>query len=189
MKSVFFSCVILLGFICGLPAQEENSIVISEDDIISIKVRDEPEFSVEGRSVRLDGRVSLPMLGEIHVSGKTTKQLEEEITKRLEIFVKEPIVQVYVDRVFSHWVTVVGKVGKTGRYAIGSPSSGSPSTVLDILATAGGPAETAKVKNIKIVRKVNGREVQYPFNYKDVLQGKNLHQNIPLENRDVILVP
>lgn len=189
MKNIFFSCILLLGFVCGMSAQEDDGYLISEDDIISISVRNEPDFSVKERSVRMDGRISLAMLGEIHVSGKTTKQLEEEITKRLEFFVKDPVVTVFVDRVFSHWVTVAGKANRTGRFAIGSPSSNSPSTVLDILAIAGGPTETAKVKDIKIIRTVNGKQVQFPFNYKDALQGKNLYQNILLENRDLILVP
>jgi len=191
MRNLFLGCIILLGFACGFAAQEdeESDYVIREDDVLSIIVRDEPEFTVQGRPVRMDGRITLPQLGEIHVSGKTTKQLESEITERLKYLVREPIVQVFVDKVVSYWVTVSGKVGRTGKYAIGAPSSGSPSTVLEVLATAGGPLPTASVKNIKIVRIVNGREVQFPFNYKDALQGKKLEQNIILENRDLILVP
>jgi polysaccharide export outer membrane protein len=61
--------------------------------------------------------------------------------------------------------------------------------VLEVLVSAGGPTPQAKAKKIKVVRIVNGREVQFPFNYIEVLQGKNLQQNILLENRDLILVP
>jgi polysaccharide export outer membrane protein len=183
-----------LGFVCGLYAQEQEEVpdsdyVIREDDILSIKVRDEKEYTVEGRPVRMDGRITLPMLGEIYASGKTQKQLETEITDRLKLFVKDPIVQVVVDRVASYYVVLSGKIGKTGRHLIGSPNGGSPTTVLEVLAGAGGPLPTASVKNIIIVRKVNGQEVQFKFNYKDVLQGKNLQQNIILENRDWIMVP
>ena len=192
MRNLFFGCIILLGFICGsLPAQEEaeSDYVIREDDVLTIDVRDESEYRVQGRPVRMDGRLTIPMLGEIHVAGKTTKQLESEITERLKYLVRDPIVQVFVDRVVSYWVTLNGKVSRPGRYSIGGPNSGSPSTVLEVLATAGGPLPTASVKNIKIVRIVNGREVQFPFNYKDALKGKKLEQNIILENRDLILVP
>ncbi|MDR0310763.1 MAG: polysaccharide export protein [Acidobacteriota bacterium] len=197
MRNIFFGCVILLVFACGLPAQEisaqaeaDDSYVVKEDDILTIDVRGEPEYTVKERPVRMDGKISVPMLSDIHASGKTTKQLEEEITEKLKLFVKEPIVQVFVVKVGSHWVTLAGQVvGRTGRYAIGSPSSGSPTTVLEILATAGGLKETAKAKNITIARYVNGREVHFKFNYKDVLKGKNLSQNITLENRDYILVP
>ena len=193
MRNIFLSCVVLLMFACMVSAQEnavvDKEYVISEDDILSINVRNEPEYTVSQRPVRMDGRITLPMLGEMHVSGKTTRQLEEEITKRLEYLVKEPLVQVFVDKVASHWVTLVGKVGRTGRYTIGSSFSKSPTTVLDVISTAGGPTIGAKITKIKIVRQVNGREVQFEFNYKDVLQGKNMEQNITLENRDVILVP
>jgi len=186
MKKVFFGCIILLGFACGLSAQEEidSDYIIREEDVLSVTVRDEPEYTVRERSVRMDGKITLPMLGEIHASGKTTKQLESEITERLKYLVRDPIVQVFVDKVFSHRVTVAGKVGKPGQYALGSPT-----TVLEVLMSAGGPLDSAKVKNIKIVRNVNGKEVHFPFNYRNVLQGKNLNQNILLENRDLILVP
>ena len=191
MRNVFFSFIILFVFASGLPAQDEvdSDYVIREDDVISINVRNESEYTVKERSVRMDGRITLPQLGEIHVAGKTTKQLEAEITERLKYLVREPIVQVFVDKVVSYWVTLNGKVAKPGRWLIGSPNSGSPSTVLEVLASAGGPLPTASVKKIKIVRIVNGKEVQFLFNYKDALQGKNLHQNIVLENRDLILVP
>ncbi|MCL2877978.1 MAG: polysaccharide export protein [Acidobacteria bacterium] len=188
MKKIFIICVVLLGFICGLPAQEqdgpEGSYVIGEEDILSITVRGEPEFSVRDRSVRMDGRIALPMFGEIHASGKTAQQLEEEITKKLEYLVKNPVVIVVVDKVISHRVTVAGQVGKPGLYAITAPT-----TVLEIIVRAGGPTQNAKGKRIRIVRQVNGREVQFPFNYDDVIKGRNLRQNILLENRDMILVP
>ena len=200
MRNTFLSCIILLGFICGISAQEpqdqqerqslrdqeetDSNYIISEEDVLSITVRNEPEYSVTGRSVRMDGRITLPMLGEMHVSGRTTKQLEADLTERLKYHVREPIVQVFVDKVFSHRVTVAGKINRPGLHAITSPS-----TVLEVITRAGGPTATAKVKKIKIVRYVDGKEVQFLFNYKDVIRGKNLHQNILLENRDLILIP
>lgn len=188
MKNIFFICMILFGFACGSSAQEDidsdSDYVIREEDVISVNVRGEPENSVRDRSVRMDGKITLPMLGEIHASGKTTKQLEAEITERLKYLVRDPIVQVFVEKVYSHRVTVAGKVGRPGTYALGSPT-----TVLEVLMSAGGPLATAKIKKIKIVRKVNDVEVQFPFNYKEVLNGKKLNQNILLENRDWILVP
>jgi len=191
MRNLLFSCIILLGFAGGLPAQEQNDgdLIIREYDSISVIVRDEPEYTVRERAVRMDGRISLPSIGELHVSGKTIKQLEAEVTEKLKILVRDPIVQVFVDNVASHYVLLAGQVGKTGHYSIAAPASGSPTTVLDVLVRAGGPTATAKVKNIRIVRTINGKQVIYRFNYKDVLNGKNLQQNIVLENRDYIMVP
>ena len=191
MRNIFFGCIIgivLLGFAFELYAQENEKptgdYIISEGDVLSINVRGEQEYTVKGTQVRIDGRITLPSIGEIHVSGKTSAQLEAEITERLKIHLKEPIVQVFIDKT-NHKVTVAGKVGRPGNYALMSPNT----TVLEILMTAGGPSETAKSKNIKIVRYVNGKEVQFLFNYKEVLQGKNLKQNILVENRDWIMVP
>jgi polysaccharide export outer membrane protein len=187
MRKVFLGCAIFFIFVSGLPAQTEeadSNYIIREEDVLSITVRDEPEFTVSGRSVRMDGKIPFPMLGEIQASGKTVKQLESEITERLKLFLKEPIVQVIVDRVWSHRVLVAGKVNKVGHYALDSPN-----TVLDILVRAGGPAADARTKKILIVRYVNGREVKYPFNYNDVIRGRNLRQNIMMENGDTILVP
>ena len=191
VRNVFFSCIILLGLICGISAQEQtnqqevdSNYIISEEDILSITVRGEQEYSVNSRAVRMDGMISLPNLGEMHVSGRTTKQLEADLTEKLKLHLREPIVQVFVDKVFSHRVTLAGKVNRPGLHAITSPT-----TVLEIITRAGGPTAEAKVKKIKIVRYVNGKEVQFLFNYKDVIRGKNLHQNILLENRDLILVP
>ena len=189
MKNVFWGCIILMSFVCGLfaqtvPDEVDSNYIIGEEDVISITVRNEPEFSVSQRSVRMDGRVTLPMLGEIHASGKTAKQLEGEIARRLELFLKSPIVIVVVDRVLSQRVTVAGQVATQGLYAIGSPT-----TVLEILVRAGGLTQFAREKQIRIVRIVDGREVQFPFNYRDVIRGRNMQQNILLQNRDYIMVP
>ena len=187
VRNVFLSCVILLIFAGGLYAQAEvdSNYVIGEDDIISILVRNDPEYTVRERKVRMDGRITLPMLGEIYVVGKTTRQLEEDVAKRLELYLQPPItVTAIIEIVNSHKVTVAGNVGKPGHYAIGAPA-----TVIDILVRAGGPTPTAKSKKIRIVRTVNGRQVQFLFNYNDVIRGKNMRQNIPMENGDYILVP
>ena len=80
--------------------------------------------------------------------------------------------------------TVAGHVPKPGLYAFRKPS-----TVLEILVRAGGPLEEADVENIVIARYIDGKEVIFPFNYRDVVQGNNMHQNILLEHRDYILVP
>jgi polysaccharide export outer membrane protein len=166
-------------------AEADSNYVIGEEDVLSVIVRNEPDFTAKERIVRMDGRISLPILGEIYVVGKTTGQLEEELAIRLEQYLRPPIViTVNIEKVQSHKVVVAGNVGKPGHYAIGTPS-----TVIDILVRAGSPTPTAKVKKIKIVRKINGVEVQFSFNYKDVIEGKNMSQNILLENGDYILVP
>jgi polysaccharide export outer membrane protein len=193
MRKVFFSCIILLGFAGGLFAQatvDDNNItaadsnyVIGEEDVLSVDVWKEADLSVKGRAVRLDGMIGLPLIGEVYASGKTTKQLQDEIAEKLKDIIIDPIVLVEVERIFSHKVSISGKIGKAGLYAIGAPT-----TVLDIINRAGGPAATAKIKKIIIVRTEDGKTTRFLFNYKDVIQGKDLNQNIFVKNGDMILV-
>jgi len=190
VRNIFISCVILLIFVGGLSAQEstqgevDSNYVIGEEDILTISVRNEPDFRMEGQSVRLDGKITVPMLGDIYAKGKTAKQLEDDIAEKLRFLVVDPVVIVVVDKIFSNKVTVAGNVAKPGQYALSTPT-----TVLEVLVRAGQPTEKAKVKNIIIVRVINGKEIHFSFNYKDVIRGKNMRQNILLENRDYILVP
>ena len=190
MRTIFFSFVILMIFVGVLFAQEsvqgevDSNYVIGEEDVLSVTVRGEQDFNMIGQSVRLDGKITVPMLGDIYAKGKTAKQLEEDIAEKLRFLVVDPVVIVVVDKIFSNKVTVAGNIAKPGQYALSTPT-----TVLEVLVRAGQPTERAKVKKIKIVRVINGKEIHFLFNYKDVILGKNMRQNILLENRDYILVP
>ena len=192
MGRIFFNCIALLGFSCVLFAQDaidrdivaDSNYIIGEHDVISVSVWKEPDFSVQRRSVRPDGTISIPFIGDVYAIGKTAKHLQDEIAEKVSFFVTDPIVYVEVEEIFSLKVSVSGQVGRAGDYAIGSST-----TVLDIINRAGGLTATAKSKNIRIVRTENGRSTQFLFNYKDVIKGKNLRQNIHLKNGDMILVP
>jgi polysaccharide export outer membrane protein len=164
------------------PAMEDYQIGLQ--DVLSVMVWREPELSVKEVVVRSDGKISLPLINDIQASGLSTRQLREQITERLRDFVAAPNVAVTVVKSLSRSVTVMGQVGKPGAYLLGAPM-----TVLDVLARAGGLTEMAKAKSIKIVRTDGGKTVQYPFNYKDVMKGKNLQQNITLRSGDIVLVP
>ena len=151
---------------------------------MTVNVWKEPELSVSGIAVRPDGKISIPLVGDIQASGLTPTQLQEKIRTRLKEFLAAPAVTVVVSRIASLSVSIVGKVGKQGIYYLGSPM-----TVLELFARAGGFREDAKTKSISIVRVEGGRTVRFPFNYKDVSKGKDLQQNITLKDGDVIIVP
>jgi polysaccharide export outer membrane protein len=185
------ACCVPAGVVAGTqeskPAAEASAkedYLIGLQDVLSILVWKEPELSVKEIVVRPDGKISLPLINEIQASGLTTRQLREQIAEKLRDFVASPNVSVTVAKSLSQSVSVMGRVGKPGAYLLGAPM-----TVLDVLARAGGLSEEAKPKEIKIVRTENGRTVQYSFNYKDVIKGKNLQQNITLKNGDIVLVP
>jgi polysaccharide biosynthesis/export protein len=169
------------------PAKTEagDQFVIGLEDVLSVVVWKEPELSVKEVVVRPDGQISLPLVNDIRASGMTPRQLQDAIADKLKEFVASPNVTVTVIKIMSQTVSLVGEVAKPGIYTLGSPM-----TVLDLLARSGGFREGAKLKKIKIVRKGEGGATeQFTFNYKDVSSGKNLSQNIPLKNGDVVIVP
>ena len=183
-------CLVASNIANGLafqkPAPDEipADYVIGVEDMLAINVWKEPELSVSGITVRPDGKISIPLVGDIKASGLTPTQLQEQIRVRLKEFLAAPTVTVVVSKIASLSVSIVGKVGKQGIYYLGAPM-----TVLELFARAGGFREDAKTKNISIVREEGGRTVRFPFNYKDVSKGKNLQQNITLKDGDVIIVP
>jgi polysaccharide biosynthesis/export protein len=158
--------------------------VIGVEDVLSIYVWKEPDLSVRELVVRPDGKISIPLISDIQAGGFTPKQLKQTITERIKEFVAAPNVTVTVIKSLSRSVSVVGQVNRPGTYQLSSPI-----TVLELLARAGGITEFAKSKDIKVVRKENGKTLQFAFNYKDAIKGMNLQQNIVLKIGDVVLVP
>jgi polysaccharide export outer membrane protein len=162
----------------------DDTYVIGPSDVLAINVWKEPDIS-RSVPVRSDGRISLPLVGELQAGGQTPKQLEQEITKKLTSFIAEPEVTVMVQESKSQRVNILGQVARPGTYQLSSSM-----TVLDAIATAGGFKDFAKQKSIYILRqKPDGTQERLPFNYKDVIKGKNVEQNIKLAARDTVVVP
>ena len=165
-------------------AAHNNSYVIGVDDMLSINVWKEPDVS-KLVPVRPDGKISLPLAGEVQAAGQTPLQLEQALTGKLKSYISEPVVTVIVERINSQKFNILGMVAKPGSY----PLAGA-STVLDAIALAGGFRDFAKQKSIYVLRKnPDGTEVRLPFNYKKVIKGRNTAQNIKLEPDDTIVVP
>lgn len=181
--SFLVSCF-LIAQESNLPPESTDDYVIGMEDVLAVSVWGEPELSVPELVVRPDGKVSLPLVNEIQASGLTPIQLQEQIAEKLGDFIADPNVNVTVIKIFSHTVSVVGQVSQPGLYTLGSPT-----TILDLLARVGGVTEFAKKKDIRVVREENGRTRLFRFNYKDVIKGKNLQQNILLKDGDILLVP
>jgi polysaccharide biosynthesis/export protein len=161
-----------------------KDFVIGPEDALSINVWREPELSVKEVVVRPDGKISIPLVSDIQASGLTAQQLQDKLAEKLKEFVASPVVTVTVIRISSLSVSIVGEVQKPGAYPLVFPM-----TVLELLARAGGVTLDAKAKKIKIIRKEGAITLQFPFNYKDVKNGKNLQSNIALKNGDVVIVP
>ncbi len=161
-----------------------DSYVIGAEDVLSINVWKEQELSRQV-PVRPDGMISLPLLGDVKASGLTPLQLQDQLTTDLKKYISDPQVTVIVNQVNSLAFNVVGEVLKPGYYPLTRRM-----TVLDAIAMAGGFRDFAKVKKIYVLRtEADGKQVRLPFNYKNVVKGKNPNQNIELQPRDTLVVP
>jgi polysaccharide export outer membrane protein len=167
----------------AVPAHNDTYI-IGVDDVLSINVWKEAEVS-KTVPVRSDGKISLPLAGEVQASGQTPLQLEKVLAAKLQSFISEPEVTVIVTEIKSQKFNILGMVAKPGSYPLTNSS-----TVLDAIALAGGFRDFAKQKSIYILRQnPEGSQVRLPFNYKEVIKGKDSAQNIKLQPRDTIVVP
>jgi len=157
---------------------------IGADDILAINVWKEPDLC-RTVPVRPDGKITMPLLGELQASGRTPRRLQQEIQQGLQAYISVPEVTVTVQEVRSLKFNIVGQIMKPGSYPLSEST-----TVLDAIAQAGGLGIYAKSNAIYVLRlRPDGSSVQLPFHYKQVLKGSNLSQNIKLQPRDTIVVP
>ena len=164
------------------PALSED-FRVGPGDVIEVSVWREPEASTTV-VVRPDGKISLPLVNDLFVSGQTPMEIQQRVIEQLSPFINSPNVTIIVRQILSKKVYVIGEVHGTGAYQITQPT-----TILQILTQAGGLRPFAKEKSIYVLRTENGKQERFPFNYKDVVRGKNIEQNILLEPGDTIVVP
>jgi len=162
----------------------DNSFVIGNDDRLAINVWKEPDLT-RTIPVRSDGKISLPLVGELQATGRTPLQLEKAIEVKLLTFITDPEVTVIVEQINSQKFNILGQVTKPGSYSLASAT-----TILDAIAAAGGFRDFAKQKSVYILRQnASGGETRIALNFKDVIKGKNPQQNIKLQPGDTIVVP
>ncbi len=163
---------------------QPSEYVIGPTDVLDVSVWKEPDIS-RTVTVRPDGKISLPLVGELEASGQTPVQLQTLISHKLASYITSPEVTVLLHDVRSGTVSIFGKVAKPGSYALTKQM-----TVLDVIAAAGGFKDYAKLSKIYVMRvQVDGSTTRYKFNFKEVIKGHDLSQNIQVEPRDTIYVP
>jgi polysaccharide export outer membrane protein len=165
---------------------ETGSYKINAGDVLSLQVWNEPSLSSEQFSVRPDGFVSIPVIGEMRASKKTIVELQASIAKGLSRYLKDqPTVVVSVLASNGNLVYVLGKVGRPGAFPINGPMD-----VTQALAFAGGLNSFAAENKIKVLRRDDsGQQRSIKFKYGQVKDGDKLETNILLESGDVVLVP
>ena len=157
---------------------------IGPDDLLAVNVWKEPEIS-RNVLVRPDGRISLPLIGDLSASGRTPVQLQDDIRRQLLMYVSNPEVAVIVQEAKSQKFNILGEVEHPGSYQLSRSM-----TVLDAIALSGGLRDFAKAGKIYVLRVNNdGSRTRLPFNYKEVIKGRSLSQNAELQPRDTVVVP
>lgn len=162
----------------GAPV-DSGSYKVGPTDILFINVWHEQEFSGPV-SVHEDGKITLPLVGDLAVGDKTPNEIEKIVSEALSKYVVNPLVTVTVQEVRSKKYYLDGQVAKPGEYPLVAPT-----TILEAISKAGGLAMFANTKKIYVLR----GDQRIPFNYKDVIRGKNMKQNILLKPDDHIFVP
>lgn len=168
----------------GSSKAHDDTYRIGNDDKLAISVWKEPDLT-KSIPVRSDGKISLPLVGEIQAAGRTPLQLENEISSLLKNYITVPEVTVIVEQINSKKYNILGQVGRPGAYSLTLST-----TIMDAIANAGGFKDFAKTKGVYILRQnPDGTQARLNFNYKDFIKGKNLPQNVKIEPNDTIIVP
>jgi polysaccharide export outer membrane protein len=157
---------------------------IGEGDVLQISVWGEPAASIGSVVVRPDGKISIPLIKDVAVSGLTPLQVEKVITDQLGEVLQAPNVTIVVTQINSKKIYLLGAIKKEG------PISYSyRMTVMQAISEAGGLTDYAKRRKIYVLRNENGKQYQLPFDYDAVVKGQHIELNIPLMAGDTIVVP
>ena len=179
--------MVFLSSFCNANAQEPSrpgtSYKVLPGDVLQVSVWKEPDLQLE-LLVRPDGAISFPLAGEISTGNKSVTDLQAELTTRLAKYINGPVVTVSIIEVLGNKVYVIGQVNNPGDFVVNPQVD-----VLQALSMAGGTTPFADLDNIRILRRSNSHQTALSFNYKDVIRGRNLAQNVMLKSGDVVVVP
>ena len=165
------------------PAKAGKDYVIGADDVLDVSVWKEQELT-RSLQVRPDGKISMPLLGDVQAAGLTPGQLAQNVSDKLKKYLTAPQVTVILTQINSQRVYVMGEVTRPGAYPV-LPGM----TILQAISSAGGLTQFANGKKIFLMRDENHIQTKYPFSYKEVLDGRKAEENLPVKAGDTIVVP
>src|ERR1700730_16756702 len=157
--------------------------VIGADDVLDVSVWKEQELT-RTLQVRPDGKISMPLLGDVQAAGLTPGQLGQSVSEKLRKYLTAPQVTVILTQINSQRVYVTGEVTRPGAYPV-LPGM----TILQAITSAGGLTQFANAKKIFLMRNENHIQTKHPFSYKEVLDGRKAEENLPVKAGDTIVVP
>ena len=162
-----------------------SEYVIGATDVLRVSVWRQPDLSMDSVPVRLDGKISLPLLDDVQAAGLTPTELKAVISERLEEYIAAPTVTVIVRQINSKVVYVIGEVRRQGPLQLRDDFR-----VVDAIAAAGGFGAFAGKNDVKVIRNANGHgPVEFRFDYEQFVKGHDIAQNILLLPGDKIVVP
>ncbi|WP_300667734.1 polysaccharide biosynthesis/export family protein [Desulfoluna sp.] len=164
--------------------QSVDSYIMGYGDVLDINVWKEPDFTLENSVVRLDGKITVPLVNDIQAAGRTTRQLKSHLEIVLRKYIDNPVVTVILKESRSQRFYILGEVARTGEYALSKEL-----TVLQAFAIAGGFTEWANKKELFVLRRSEGGDKVLKVNYLDIISGKDFKGNIILQADDTIVVP
>jgi len=164
-------------------AIKPESYKLSPADVIEVFVWKEEDLS-RTVTIRPDGGISYPLVGEVMAAGRTVNEMQTEMQQKIQAYVPSAVVTVSLQSVAGYRIYVLGEVNNPGEYVLDRYV-----TVAQALTLADGLTAFAKQRSIRVVRQKNGTEQSFPFSYKSFKRGRALERNIRLEAGDVVLVP
>jgi len=157
---------------------------IGSGDVLEIVTWKEPDFSRDQVLVRTDGFISFPLLNDVQAAGLTPTALKISLESGLKSYVSNPEVTITIVTSGSQRIYILGEVVNTGEYPLAKHL-----TVLQAFALAGGFTEWASKDEIILMRKEDGKDITIRVDYKDIVKGENIEQNVELRANDTIIVP
>ena len=165
-------------------AAETIEYTIGLGDVLNISVWQWPDLDMPNVVVRPDGKISFPLVGDVKAEELTLTELDRILTEKLEEFIKDPEVSVAINQFGGRKVILLGSVASQGVYAPTGRTS-----VLEVIALAGGFRQDAVASSIILIRQQPERNLFYRLNLKMALRGGNMRDNIEVESNDIIFVP
>ena len=164
-------------------SKTDNDYLIGRGDVLSINIWKEPELSKQV-TVRLDGNISMPLVGDLQAAGFTCTQLRDQLTEKFEGYVEVAEVSVTVTQSLSKKIYILGKINSPGEYPLQKNM-----TILQAISIGRGLDQWADTSNIRLIRNINGVEKTFKVDYDAIVSGDDLSQNVTLQPDDTIFVP
>lgn len=182
-KQILTALLVAMITLALCTAVHAAAYFVGPGDVLEISVWKDESLSRE-LIVPPDGILSFPLIGDVNVNNMSVPEIRVAIKKKLAEYVPDAVVTVMIKSINSLNAYVIGQVKNPGTFAITMETR-----VMHLLAMAKGLTPFAAERDIHILRNNNGKVEKIPFDYKEVLKGNNLEQDVLMQRGDILVVP